>query len=71
MLRAAGFEIVRTGRFLMLPTMLNGIPRPLKAAYQRADRLVWWTNDVLERAVVLNRVSSNQTLIARKPGTSP
>jgi SAM-dependent methyltransferase len=67
LLRAAGFEVITARRFLMLPTMLNGFPDRVKAAYQRAGRLVWAANDILERVPLLNWAASNLLLIARKP----
>ncbi|HEV3162861.1 MAG TPA: methyltransferase domain-containing protein [Isosphaeraceae bacterium] len=63
----AGFQVKRTSYFLMLPTMLNGFPRPLKQVYRRMGGLVWATNSLLERLWPLNRLASNLLLIATKP----
>jgi SAM-dependent methyltransferase len=70
LLRNGGFEVTAARRFLMLPTMLNGFPAPLKAAYDRAGPLVWAVNDVLERAWPLCVLASNLMLVARKPGAA-
>ena len=66
-LRKAGFEVERTGRFLMLPTMLNGFPPAVKRLYQRAHSAVAVANAILERAWPLNLLASNLWLVARKP----
>jgi SAM-dependent methyltransferase len=68
LLESRGFEVTDARRFLMVPTMLNGLPGAIKAAYQRAHRLVWGVNAVLERTWPLNILASNLMLLARKPG---
>ena len=67
MLREAGYEVRRTGRFLMLPTMLNGFPKSVKAAYNRAGGVVWGLNDAMERVWPIRMLASNLMLIATKP----
>jgi SAM-dependent methyltransferase len=68
MLEAAGFRVTRSRYFLMLPTVLNGFPAGVRAAYQKANPALWAANAVLERIPPLNRLSSNLMLIAEKPG---
>jgi SAM-dependent methyltransferase len=68
MLEAAGFRVTRSRYFLMLPTVLNGFPAGVRAAYQKANPALWAVNAVLERISPLNRLSSNLMLIAEKPG---
>jgi SAM-dependent methyltransferase len=67
MLQAAGFVVLRWDYVFMLPTMLNGFPPRLKWAYERASRLVWAANAVLERLWPINRFASNLMIVARKP----
>ena len=67
MLRATGFEVLAWERRLMLPTMLNGFPGAVKAAYSRLHGLVWGLNAALERAWPLSLLASNLNLVARKP----
>ena len=67
LLARAGFEIVGTRYHFMVPTMLNGLPHRVKAAYQRAHRVVWAANHVLERMPLINRLASNFMFVARKP----
>lgn len=68
LLEGAGFTVESSSRFLMVPTMLNGLPDPWKRAYQKTHRAAWLLNDCLERLWPLNRLASNLSLIARKPG---
>jgi len=70
MLRQAGFEVTAVRYIFMLPTMLCGLPRSLKASYQRADRAIRVANGVLERMWPANRLASNLMMVARKPGVS-
>lgn len=67
LVEAAGFRVIKSRRFLMLPTMLNGLPPRFKAMYQTAHRGVWILNDALERIWPVNHFASNVMLIARKP----
>lgn len=67
LLEGAGFRVVRTKRFLVLPSMLNGFPRRVKALYHRLSGPVWRANAVLEKAWPLNLLASNLMLIAVKP----
>lgn len=67
LLQAAGFEVLDSERRLLLPTMLNGFPRPLKAAYGKLHGLAWALNSVLERTWPLGLLASNLNLIARRP----
>ena len=67
MVRQAGFEVVSSRRFFMVPTMLNGFPEGIRSAYQRAHRLVWVGNAILERAWPLSLLASNLMVVARKP----
>jgi SAM-dependent methyltransferase len=71
MLQAAGFQVIQARRLLMLPTRLNGFPRPVKAAYQRAGGLIGTASALLERLWPVNLLASNLMLIARKPGDQP
>jgi SAM-dependent methyltransferase len=66
MLRARGFVVTSVRRLFMVPTMLNGLPDAAKSTYQRAARLVWAANDVLERAWPLNLLASNLMIVAVK-----
>ena len=66
LLRSAGFRVVSTRRFFMVPTMLNGFPEPIRRAYQRAGGLVWKANDLLERAWPVNVLASNLMVVATK-----
>jgi SAM-dependent methyltransferase len=66
MLGCSGFEVVRTKHFFMVPTMLGPLTPPIKKLYQRVEGLVWLVNDLLERVQLVNRLSSNLMLIARK-----
>lgn len=65
-LRAAGFEVVATEYRLIAPTMLNGFPRLVKSLYQAIDGPIWLANRLLERTWLVNRLSSNLMLAARK-----
>lgn len=67
MLQAHGFAIVAARRQFMVPTMLNGMPAAVKAAYQKTSRLVWPANDLLERIWPLNLLASNLMVVAFKP----
>jgi SAM-dependent methyltransferase len=67
MLRQAGFDITTVRYLFMLPTMLCGFPARLKAAYQRADRVIRIANWVLEHLWPVNRLASNLMIVARKP----
>ncbi|WP_337177193.1 class I SAM-dependent methyltransferase [Paludisphaera sp.] len=67
LLDAAGFELLTWERRLLVPTMLNGFPRPLKAAYGRCHGLVWALNGVLERTWPLGLLASNLNIVARRP----
>ncbi len=66
-LRSSGFVVEQTGRFLMLPTMLNGFPPAIKAFYQRARPAVAVANRVLEWTWPVNLLASNLMIVARKP----
>ena len=68
LLADAGFTVVASRPHFLLPTMLNGFPPRFKAAYERAHRVVWSANRVLERLWPLNRLASNLLLVARRPG---
>ncbi len=67
LLNAAGFEVLAWERRLLAPTMLNGFPDPVKAAYGKLHGLVWALNAALERAWPVNLLASNLNLAARKP----
>lgn len=71
LLRDAGFAVECSRRFLMVPTMLNGLPGALKSAYQRGHRTVWAANDLLERLWPLNVLASNLMVVGRKGGGPP
>ncbi len=66
MLRDHGFNVSEMRRLFMVPTMLNGLPEIAKFAYQKASRLVWVANDLLERTWPLNRFASNLMIVAHK-----
>ena len=51
----------------MVPTMLNGFPGLLRAAYRRGHALVWAADALLEQAWPLNLLASNLMLVAHKP----
>lgn len=68
MLTEHGYEVVDSWYFLVLPTMLTGFPARLKAAWDRNTDTLWRLNTVLERLWPINRIASNLSLIARKPG---
>lgn len=68
MLLDAGFEVLSWRYLFLVPTMLNGFPSRLKAAYQRAHAIVWAVNTLLERTWPINRLASNLMIVARNPG---
>lgn len=66
MLEAVGLR-VREARYLfVLPTMLHGIPRPIRRAYQTSHRVVRPINNLLERIPPINRLASNLMLVAER-----
>lgn len=67
LLRARGFAVTDTRRFFMVPTMLHGLPAPVRTLYQNSGRAVWAANALLERAWPLSLLSSNLMLVAHKP----
>ena len=67
MLTDAGFRVRSARRFLMVPTMLHGLPGGLRNAWSRARRVVWAADAVLERVPLLNRLASNLLIVADKP----
>lgn len=67
MLKDSGFEVLRHERRLMLPTMLNGFPRPARALYGRLHGALWILNALLERTWPINLLASNLMLVARRP----
>jgi len=67
MMKAAGFEVLSTGRRLIVPTMLNGFPGVVKSAYARLHGLVWVVNGVLERTWPVSLIASNLMFTARRP----
>lgn len=69
LLEAGGFAVVSARRFLMVPTMLNGLPKSWKSAYQASHRAVWAVNDLLEWAWPLSLLASNLMLVACKTAT--
>lgn len=66
MLRSESFQIVEARYFLMIPTMVQGLPQRLRTVYARLGWLTWTLNAALERAWPLNRLASNLLIIARK-----
>ena len=68
MLTDNGFELIDSWYYLLVPTMLNGFPARLKAAWDQNTDLIWRLNTVIERLWPVNRIASNLSLIARKPG---
>lgn len=71
MLKSAGYEVLTWDYRLMVPTMLNGFPKPLKAAYGALHGPAWAANSILERVWPINRIASNLMLVARKRGSTP
>lgn len=71
LLERAGFVVEAAGVQFLVPTMLNGFPARVRAAYGRAEPLVWAVNGALERLWPVNRLASNLFLAARKPGGPP
>jgi len=69
LMAAAGFEVLETARRLIVPTMLNGFPRPLKDAYGRMHAAVWACNGLLERLWPVSLVASNLMFVARRPAS--
>ncbi|OJW20241.1 MAG: hypothetical protein BGO49_04880 [Planctomycetales bacterium 71-10] len=67
LLNTTGFEVLAWERRLLLPTMLNGFPKPLKAAYSKLHGLVWAFNAALERTWPVGLLASNLNLVARRP----
>jgi SAM-dependent methyltransferase len=67
LLSAAGFQVSLGQYLFLLPTMLNGFPPWIKAAYARAGPLIWAANAIFERIWPLNRLASNLMLVANKP----
>jgi hypothetical protein len=65
-LQAHGFAVAEMRRLFMVPTMLNGMPDVVKTTYQKAARLVWTANDLLERMWPLNLLASNLMVVAFK-----
>jgi SAM-dependent methyltransferase len=68
MLREAGFATSEPKRFLMVPSLLHGLPDWVREAYNRSGPLVWACNDVLERVWPLGLLASNLSIVAHKHG---
>jgi SAM-dependent methyltransferase len=71
LLSQPGFRVIHAKRFFMVPTMLTGFPTWAKKRYQRAQKPLWFLNDLVERLWPLNLLSSNLMVVARKSNVAP
>ena len=71
MLQDAGFRVIRSRYFFMIPVMLLGLPKSAQRLYQKVmGRIGWTVNDALEALWPVNRLASNLLLIAKKERSS-